>query len=40
LTLSLRDFGLEPPSVLGLVRVGDEVRVRVRASVMPADAAG
>lgn len=40
LTVSLRDFGLQPPSVLGLVRVGDEVRVRVRASVMTADAAG
>lgn len=31
--VSLRDFGLEVPPVLGLLRVGDEVRVRTRVSV-------
>lgn len=38
-TLSLRDFGLEAPSVVGLVRVGDVVRVRVRASVVAGEPA-
>jgi len=32
-TVSLREFGLAPPSALGVIEVGDEVRVRVRVEV-------
>jgi polyisoprenoid-binding protein YceI len=28
--VSLKAFGLEPPSVLGIIRVGDEVTLNVR----------
>jgi hypothetical protein len=31
--LSLTDFGLEPPSVLGLIRVDDQVRVEVTVAL-------
>ena len=31
--LSLEDFGLKPPSVLGLIRVDDQVRVEVMVSL-------
>jgi len=31
--LSLADYALKPPSVFGIIRVGDEVSVRVNASV-------
>jgi polyisoprenoid-binding protein YceI len=40
MVVSLRDFGLEAPSVLGLVRVGDVVRVRARVAVVPPEPAG
>jgi len=40
--LSLAEFGLEPPAVLGLIRVGDAVVVRAHVVVdgLPADARG
>lgn len=34
-SLSLAAFRLPPPVVLGFIRVGDEVRVKVRAQVAP-----
>ena len=33
LNLSLQDFGLKPPVLLGLIRVGDAVVVRARATL-------
>lgn len=33
--VSLKDYQLEPPSVLGFIRVGDEVRVRVSLHLAP-----
>jgi len=34
-TLSLNQFGLEPPSVLGLIRVGDKVKVHIYVTLTP-----
>ncbi len=33
ITLSLREFGLEPPVLLGFIRVGDAVAVRARVAL-------
>lgn len=33
MTLSLREFGLEPPVLLGFIRVGDAVAVRARVAL-------
>ena len=39
MTLSLREFGLEPPVLLGFIRVGDAVAVRARVMLKrPAEA--
>lgn len=35
MTLSLRDVGLSPPVILGFIRVGDAVPVRVRVELEP-----
>jgi len=34
-TLSLKAFGLKRPSVLGMIRVGDEVSVTVNTTILP-----
>ena len=40
MTLSLREFGLSPPVILGVIRVGDPVSVRIHVELaQPPDAA-
>ena len=38
-TLSLKDFALEAPAVLGIIRVADEVKVAAHVVVAPGTAA-